>query len=163
MIRQAMPGDRLWNRLLQAYEYEFSSITGKLPHPDGRMPLDTELSDRTSGWILWERDAPVGLAAIHHHPDHREVAEFYIVPSRRHAGLGRALARSVFDRHPGSWEVKQLIGATAARSFWQRTLASLDCQDLSEDAFQDPYWGDVVRQRFSWIAPSRSSAEEIFA
>ncbi|MBK9576189.1 MAG: GNAT family N-acetyltransferase [Fibrobacterota bacterium] len=139
---------------MQAYEFEFSAITGKVPDSQGRMDLDTELSEHTSGWILWDQGAPVGLAAIKDHGDHREVAEFYIVPSRRKAGLGRTLASMTFDRFPGAWVVKQLITASAAQDFWGRTLAGLDCQDLSEDRYLDPYWGPVVRQRFTWTQPN---------
>ncbi|HNY32794.1 MAG TPA: hypothetical protein PKO15_18060 [Fibrobacteria bacterium] len=148
------PADPVWDRLMQAYEFEFSGITGKLPDRYGRMMLDTELSERTSGWILWEQGLPVGLAAIHDHGEHREVSEFYVVGSRRHAGLGRELARSVFARFPGGWVVKQLVAATSAQAFWRRALATLPCQDLSEDLFQDPYWGQVVRQRFRWTQPN---------
>lgn len=143
-----------WDRLLQAYEFEFSAITGKRPDQHGRMALDTELSDHTFGWILYDALTPMGLAAIHDHGSHREVAEFYIIPSCRQAGRGRDLAASVFQLFPGAWEVKQLAKAHAAQAFWRRTLASLPCQELREDLFEDPYWGSVVRQRFSWTTDS---------
>lgn len=147
-----------WDRLLQAYEFEFSAITGKRPDQHGRMALDTELSEHTLGWILYDALAPVGLAAIHDHISHREVAEFYIVPSCRQAGMGRDLAASVFQLFPGGWEVKQLAEAHAAQAFWRRTLESLPCQDLREDLFEDPYWGSVVRQRFWWPTDSDTSS-----
>lgn len=151
MLRSVDTSSRpVWDRLVQAYEFEFSRITGKLPEPDGTMPLDTRLGGETTGWICWHEGRPSGFAAVVDHGDAREVAEFYVVPAFRGRGLGRDLASALFDRVPGSWVVKQLVEATAARSFWKKVLADLPCQGLREETFVDPHWGMVVCQKFRW-------------
>lgn len=143
-------GSLVWDRLVQAYEFEFSRITDKKPGPDGLMAVDTVLGGNVAGWILWLEGQPAGLAAVVDHGQVREVAEFYVVPCWRGRGTGRTLAALLFDRYPGAWVVKQLVEATEAQVFWRRTLASLPCQKLREDSFVDPYWGLVFRQRFVW-------------
>lgn len=141
----------VWDRLVQAYEYEFSRITGKEPLNDGSMPLDTELGGNVRGWIWWQGDRPAGLAAVVDHGDHREVAEFYVVPRWRGRGHGRAQVAALFDTAPGRWVVKQLVAATDAQAFWKNCLHSLPCRNLSESECHDPCWGPVVRQEFVWI------------
>jgi predicted acetyltransferase len=136
--------------MIQAYEYEFSRITRKTPLPDGTMPLDTVLGGNVRGWIWWRDGHPAGLAAVIDHGDHREVAEFYVVPRWRGQGQGRELAARTFDAAPGRWVVKQLAAAHDAQAFWKRCLAALPCRNLSESEFSDPYWGQVLRQEFDW-------------
>lgn len=151
MLRPVDTASRpVWDRMIQAYEYEFSRLTGKAPLGDGTMPLDTELGGDVHGWIWWEDGVPAGFAAAVDHGDHREVAEFYMVPRWRRQGLGVRLAAALFDTAPGPWTVKQLANADDARTFWRSALAALPCRNLSEDAFDDPYWGRTTRQRFSW-------------
>jgi GNAT superfamily N-acetyltransferase len=140
----------VWDRLVQAYEYEFSRITGKEPEPDGHIALDTPLGGNVGGWIWWRGGRPAGLAAVVDHGDHREVAEFYVVPRWRGRGQGRRLAAAVFDTHPGKWIVQQLPQARAAQAFWQATLGSLPCRNLSGLSAVDPYWGEVWRHCFEW-------------
>lgn len=151
MLKRVDATDSLvWDRLVQAYEFEFSRITSKKPGPDGLMPVDTVLGGNVAGWVLWLEGHPAGLAAVVDHGPAREVAEFYVVPCWRGQGTGRMVAAHLFDRYPGAWVVKQLVGATEAQGFWRRTLAALPCRELHEDSFVDPYWGLVVRQRFAW-------------
>lgn len=158
MLRSVDTSNRpVWDLLVQAYEYEFSRITGKLPEPDGRMLVDTHLGGAIAGWICWNEGRPAGFAAVVDHGDEREVAEFYVVPAFRGRGFGRDLASALFDRAPGSWVVKQLVEATAAQSFWKKVLADLPCQGLREETFVDPYWGMVVCQKFQW-SPDLSGA-----
>ncbi len=140
----------VWDRLVQAYEHEFSPITGKEPEPDGSIAPDTHLGGKVRGWIWWRDGVPAGLAAVVDHGDHREVAEFYVVPRWRGCGQGCELAQALFDTAPGRWVVKQLIAAEDAQTFWARCLAMLPCRNLSRSDVVDPYWGPVVRQEFHW-------------
>lgn len=161
MLRSVDTSSRpVWDRLVQAYEFEFSRITGKIPASDGTMPLDTVLGDAISGWTFWHDGRPAGFAAVVDHGEVREVAEFYVVPAYRGRGLGRELAASLFDRTPGCWVVKQLVEATAAQSFWKKVLADLPCQELREETFVDPQWGMVVCQRFVWSSACTGKCPE---
>lgn len=148
----------VWDRLVQAYEFEFSRITGKEPEADGTMALDTHLGGNVQGWIWWKDERPAGLAAVIDHGEFREVAEFYVVPRWRGGGEGRDLAKALFDTAPGRWVVKQLAAAQDAQVFWARCLAALPCRELCHGEVIDPFWGPVVRQEFLWTG---SASHEI--
>jgi predicted acetyltransferase len=151
MLKAVDPATRpVWDRLVHAYEFEFSRLTGKEPAPDGTMAPDTILGGNIQGWIWWQDGLPAGLAAVIDHGDHREVTEFYVVPRWRGRGQGREQATALFNTTPGRWVVKQLANACDAQVFWRKTLASLPCQNLSETEIVDPFWGSVVQQEFDW-------------
>lgn len=151
MLKAVDPATRpVWDRLAQSYEYEFSRLTGKEPEPDGSIALDTVLGGRIHGWIWWQADRPAGLAATIDHGDHREIAEFYVVPRWRGLGQGREQAAALFDTAPGRWVVKQLACAVDAQAFWRKSLASLPCRNLSDTELHDPHWGAVAKQEFDW-------------
>jgi predicted acetyltransferase len=136
--------------LCQSYEGEFSSVTGKQPGPDGRFALDTELGGAVTGFLAYIGGLPAGLAAIARKGRASwEMCEFYVVPSCRGRGRGRAFAEGLFVRHPGAWEVKQLPGAESATRFWRRVIAAFTADRFEQDLYDDPYWGRVTRQRFA--------------
>ena len=135
--------------LCQAYEAEFSAITGKIPGPDGMFSLDTALGGPVRGYLLHVDGSPVGFAAIKAvEGEGCEVCEFYVVPSMRGRRLGRDFASRLFAAHPGPWQVKQLQDAGYATCFWCRVIDEFTGSDYSQDELDDPYWGRVVRQCF---------------
>lgn len=138
----------VYRNICQSYEGEFSAITGKLPDEHGLFALDTELGGTVHGFLLYEGQAPVGLAALRLDNGYNEVCEFYVLPALRGKGLGRCFAHALWRRFPGQWEVKQLEGALAATSFWLGTIGEFTQKNFTQDIFDDPYWGRVRRQRF---------------
>lgn len=139
-----------FDRLIQAYEAEFSSITEKLPGPDGIFPLDTHLDDTHFGYLAYLGDIPVGFNVIATKGiGHFEVCEFYIIPVCRMKKRGYDLAAQVFDRHPGHWEVKQIVGADQAYNFWRKAIGQYTRGKYTDDVYRDEYWGKVTRQTFN--------------
>ena len=135
--------------LCQAYEAEFSSITGKLPGADGMFALDTTLSGPFKGYLLRVDGVPVGFAAIKAAAgEGAEVCEFYIVPSMRGKCLGKSFAGRLFAMHSGPWQVKQLQGAGHATCFWCKVIEEFTGCRYVQDEYDDPYWGRVTRQCF---------------
>src|SRR5205809_782930 len=49
-----------------------------------------------------------------------DVGEFFVVRKYRRRGVGRTVARTLFDRFPGRWQVRQLEANTPAVDFWRR-------------------------------------------
>jgi predicted acetyltransferase len=47
------------------------------------------------------------------------VVEFWIAPEARRAGAGTALAKAVFAKHPGRWELNVLEKNARALRFWR--------------------------------------------
>lgn len=69
-----------------------------------------------------DRDAGFALVRWHAESDLHELAEFYVAPSWRRRGLGRAAARAVLSRHPGAWYLQILTDNAAAQAFWHRVV-----------------------------------------
>jgi predicted acetyltransferase len=138
----------IYLNLVQAYEAEFSPLTGKKPGSDGRFALDTHLGGNVHGHLLYLGETPAGLAAIESDRDEHEVREFYVVPLFRGRLTGSRFAQSLWRRFPGNWEIKQIAGASNATAFWRRAVGEFTQGRFEEDHHDDPVWGHVVRQRF---------------
>ncbi|MEN9361827.1 MAG: hypothetical protein RL095_3362 [Verrucomicrobiota bacterium] len=141
----------VYRQLAQAYEAEFSPLTGKYPGEDGVFLLDTPIDADHLGWLLYERDRPVGLAALGRRAGGWEVCEFYILPLCRGRSLGCDFIHQLWRRYPGMWQIKQIAGAELASRFWRRCLTSYPVAFV-EDIYEDCYWGRVTRQCFSIAA-----------
>jgi predicted acetyltransferase len=141
--------DAVYARLVQCYEAEFSAITGKRPDAAGLFALDTRLGGTVQGWACLVDRLPAGIAAVQSHGGHNhEICEFYVVPCHRRHGVGRTFAHRLWRALPGRWTIKQIAGADHALAFWRRAIAGAGVQELVEDRFRDPHWGEVTRQRF---------------
>ena len=140
----------VFNRLIQNYEAEFSSLTEKMPAPDGLFPLDTLLDENHIGYLAYLGDIPVGFNVIASKKNGTafEVCEFYIIPVCRMRKLGYELANAIFDQHRGNWEVKQIAGADNAKAFWRKTIKQYTQGSYSDEDYNDTYWGPVTRQQF---------------
>ncbi|RZM75501.1 hypothetical protein C3B51_18620 [Pseudoalteromonas rubra] len=137
--------------LAQAYEAEFSVLTDKSPGADGLFALDTLLEGNVTSYLWYDSETPIGLAAIARHGESEfEVCEFYVVPRYRKAGLGAQFARTIWDKLPGFWTIKQIAGAEYATQFWRRAIATAGITQVTEDTYVDPYWGTVTRQQFQY-------------
>jgi predicted acetyltransferase len=56
------------------------------------------------------------------------LAEFYILPDFRHAGVGRRAFAALLDKHRGVWELSVMPQNEAAKTFWQRTIAAANVE-----------------------------------
>lgn len=136
--------------LVQCYEAEFSPLTGKKPDPSGKFELDTQLGNGIIGFLLLIDDIPAGIAAIGCKAGSSyEVCEFYVLPCFRRNAIGIKFAHTLWETHPGEWEIKQIEGAESATSFWRKTIKRFEHTAYIEDIYHDSYWGRVTRQRFS--------------
>jgi predicted acetyltransferase len=50
------------------------------------------------------------------------MSEFFVMRKYRRGGVGTALAREVFARFPGEWQVRQMTSNPAATAFWRRAI-----------------------------------------
>lgn len=140
----------IYHNLAQCYEAEFSPLTGKKPDASGRFALDTEIGDNVLGYLLYIGDTPAGLAAIASKGDNSfEMCEFYVIPLFRKNAAGIRFAHAIWTRHNGTWEIKQIEGAEYATAFWHKAITRFDGTAYTEDHYNDPYWGNVTRQKFT--------------
>lgn len=123
----------LLERLLQLYLYDFSELDGDDVGDDGRFPYPWFDLYGTKpghhGLILRIRGRPAGFVLLDEpggddHPDRHVVQEFFVMRAYRRGGYGTAMAQTLFDRFPGSWQVAQVAPNLAAQAFWRRVIAA---------------------------------------
>ncbi|TDA64230.1 hypothetical protein E0765_05825 [Sulfuricurvum sp. IAE1] len=140
----------IYHNLAQCYEAEFSPLTGKKPDASGLFALDTLIGGNILGYLLYIDDTPAGLAAIARKENASfEVCEFYVVPVFRKNEAGMRFAHAIWERHNGTWEIKQISGADYATAFWRKTIERFGDTPFCEERYDDHYWGTVTRQTFT--------------
>lgn len=65
------------------------------------------------------------------------VAEFYVLPEFRSAGVGKAAFTALLDRHPGIWELSVMLGNEVAKGFWGRIIATADVTKIERIELAD--------------------------
>lgn len=140
----------IFNRLVQYYECEFSSITGKKPDINGLFYLDTDVAAADiKAYLAFIEKIPAAMAVTRNYGNnHFEIFEFFVIPCWRRRRLGSILAETLWGKHPGRWEIKQIRGADYAVSFWRSAVSHFTAGRYKEDVFEDKYWGTVTRQSF---------------
>lgn len=58
-------------------------------------------------------------------------------------------AFAIFDKFPGPWQVRQILSAVKAISFWRTIVHEYTGGKYQEDLVDDSHWGSVIRQRFT--------------
>lgn len=135
--------------LSQAYEAEFSNLTNKKPNKNGIFLADTLPVKPYLGFIIFMDTIPVGFAIINLSEIIYDVSEFYIIPSFRKQHIGEIFATTLFNKHKGSWQVRQIQGATKAIRFWRKVIGKYTNEKYQEDFIEDKTWGLVTRQQFN--------------
>lgn len=87
--------------------------------------LQPWLQSRDTELLAVQHDAAtVGFACVRQQGARKwTLEEFYVAPTERRRGLGRAAVRLVFDRHQGHWQVSAPLGDTRAQVFWRTVIA----------------------------------------
>lgn len=144
-------------RLMQLYCYDFSESLGLdvddeglFAAPDvrrfvgvpGRHPFLVRAGGRIAGFAIVAEASRFGNLDAP-----RDVAEFFILRKHRGAGLGRAVAETLFSRFRGRWEVRQVAKNTAATAFWRRVIGRYTAGAFEETLSDDERWRGPV-QRF---------------
>ena len=142
-------------RLMQLYLYDFAAIDDWAIADDGRYgnaatiesfwkdPQMTSFFVRVDGVLagfVLVRDG-----AYFAGEGTRDISEFFILRRHRRRGLGTEVARRVFDRYPGKWEVTQLTRNVDAQAFWRRVIGAYTGDRYEERPRPD---GRGVMQRF---------------
>jgi predicted acetyltransferase len=84
-----------------------------------------------------------------------DMGEFFILRKFRGIGLGAFVARSIFHRYPGRWQVRVMQENKAGHMFWRRVLADCGAQDVTEAVeFFPAYNAMLAVQRFAVPASS---------
>jgi predicted acetyltransferase len=141
-------------QMLELTQHELSDIWDQELDADGRFGYDTSRhrqAQRFFAHILRVDGHYAGFAlvapALVTQTEGSWMEQFFVLRKHRRAGHGLALARHVFQSHPGAWEVGQMPANTAARHFWRRVLAHLTQGRFEEVEVTQGWWQGTV-QRF---------------
>jgi len=145
------------DNLLQLYLHEMSRFddrelddSGRYAYPhldryfteDSRFPYLIRVKGKLAGFVL-VRDVPsVTNERIH------TVAEFFIIEVYRRLGIGEEIARLVFDRLPGTWQVAQKEENAIGKAFWKQVIWRYTAKQFRE--FRTPDWHGPI---FEFVSP----------
>ena len=145
------------DRLAQLYQYDFSEFDPNTrPDAEGRF-----------GWVDWpeffDEDEPhvflvqvdraiAGFASLcsdaaMRDPDERVwwMENFFVMRHFRGRGVGARVARMLFDRFPGAWEVAQITPNVFAQSFWRAVIGRYTDGRFEEFVVADERWHGPVQ------------------
>ena len=73
------------------------------------------------------------------------MAQFFVLKKYRRRQVGARAAGRVFDSIRGRWEVGQMPGNDAARSFWRRVIAGYTRGHYVEHELNDKRWSGTLQ------------------
>lgn len=147
-------------RMLELYQYELSDIWDQ--ELDARGEYGYDLTRHLEGRRFFAHVATIkghyaGFAlvapAIVTQKEGFWMEQFFVLRKYRHMRLGSALARHVFQSHPGPWEVGQMPANLGAQAFWRKVVGSMTGGHYTEVQVTEGWWQGVV-QRFRYEAAS---------
>jgi predicted acetyltransferase len=155
------------SNLFELYAYDLSEFMGFDVGHKGRYGLPQSLWNYWGGaagtgelkwpadwrgfpFLVRADDKLAGFALIRQLSEaHLDMGEFFILRKHRRTGLGAHVARDMFDRFPGTWEVRELPPNLPAQSFWRKIISDYTDGKFEEGRkFFDAYRGEFVFQRF---------------
>jgi predicted acetyltransferase len=55
------------------------------------------------------------------------MGEFFIIAKFQGQGIGSWVAKKIWNRHPGTWEVSVIPSNKSALKFWEKTIGEFTC------------------------------------
>src|ERR1700722_19603774 len=92
---------RIFDKLVQDYEDEFSSISGKKKNQDGKYSIDVDWHIPNIGYYWKEGSRIVGFCIVEAIEGYSEIVDFYVIPAYRKKMVGKKMAFAVFNKQPG--------------------------------------------------------------
>lgn len=94
--------------------YHYSYLDNYFEEPE-REAFFIRIRGKIGGFAMVRDVTGYGNRTVH------TVAEFYIIKCYRRLGIGEEIARTLFDRQPGTWQVPVLDENAPAVRFWKQT------------------------------------------
>lgn len=150
----ATPEERLVvERLLQLYEYDASEFYGADLGADALYRVMDPAALWRPGYhvfLVTVDGRLAGFAFVTRHASYLGegetwlIDEFFVMRKYRRRGVGERVARDLFDRFPGRWEVAQLAINLPAQAFWRTVIGRYTRGDFREtDVATDRWRGPV--------------------
>ncbi|MCR8656691.1 GNAT family N-acetyltransferase [Paenibacillus endoradicis] len=118
--------------LMQFYIYDFSEFVKCDVEDDGLFGTYPHLEDywrevnHRFPYVIKQNDKYVGFVLVRliesKERNYFSIAEFFILKKYRKEGIGKAVAKQIFNLHKGQWEVYQIETNKPAQLFWNKTI-----------------------------------------
>ena len=69
--------------------------------------------------------------------DTNEIAEFFVLNKFRKLGAGTFMAKEMFKRHKGKWEIRTLLKNKRAQEFWRKAVKEVTNNNYKECLIRD--------------------------
>jgi predicted acetyltransferase len=119
-------GDKpVLRQLLELYRYDFSEFDDADVDEHGVYGyryLDSYWTEPDRHPLLFLVDGSWAGFALVRAGDPHDLAEFFVMRKYRRRGVGSMLARDLFARFPGAWQVRQMTSNPSATAFWHRAI-----------------------------------------
>jgi predicted acetyltransferase len=159
-VSPAPDGFAVVRNLFALYAHDLSEFVGLDVGDDGTFSMPASLASYWDGPDASERfpflvhaDGKLaGFALVRQiaaDPATYDMGEFFILRKYRRSGIGRFVARTLFDRFAGAWEVRELPSNAAAQTFWRRIIGEYTRDTFTEgQEFFAAHGREFVVQRF---------------
>ena len=132
IISAAPEQEPVLRNLLQLYAHDFSGFYDVELQADGRFvykdlplywrdpsryPFLVKVDHKLAGFVLMKRGSEVSG-----NPNVWDMVEFFVARGYRRRGIGTEIAKQIWRRYPGLWELRVLRLNHAARRFWTRAI-----------------------------------------
>ena len=125
VIEAALSDKPVLRNLLELYQHDFSAFDDIDVDAHGLYNyryLDNYWTEADRHPLLFRVDGRwAGFALVRTGTPH-DLAEFFVMRKYRRRGVGTVLAREVFARFPGEWQVRQMASNPSATAFWTRAI-----------------------------------------
>ena len=69
--------------------------------------------------------------------NHNEIAEFFVINKYRKLGAGTFMAKEMFKRYKGKWEIRILLKNKRAQEFWRKVVKEASDGNYEEHLIRD--------------------------
>ena len=118
--------------LMQLYMYDFSEFIQSDVEEDGLFAAYSNLDDywkedyNRFPYLLQKEEKYAGFILVRFIDSEQRkyfsIAEFFVMKKYRRQGIGKEVAKQIFNLHRGAWEVFQKESNKPAQLFWKRVI-----------------------------------------
>ncbi len=155
IVEATREDERVLERLLQFYQYDFSEIMGGDVEDDGVFHYvslgDVWEDNRAHVYIMRVEGLLAGAAIVierSHFTGDTDVAymdEFFVMRKYRRTGVGSEMATRLFDMFPGRWEVAEVAPNSDGTAFWRAVIGRYMDGDFEERVEDSDKWQGPVQ------------------
>ena len=114
-------------QLLDSGLYAMSKYIELYWKEENRHPYILKFNENLAGFVL-ERFSE---------ENHNEIAEFFVINKYRKLGAGTFMAKEMFKKYKGKWEIRTLLKNKRAQEFWRKVVKEASNGNYEEHLIRD--------------------------